>query len=703
MIVIGSQYYRPPFPEERYWVEDLHLIKASGLDAVQLWVVWAWVEPKPGEFRFEDYDRLVAIAGEQGLRVVLSTIAEVHPLWIHEVVPGSEMVTNTGARVVSSGRVECHFGLSPGGCWDHPEVWARMRSFLERTVERYRGCGHLHGWDVWNELRWNVQADGLVCWCAHTLAAFRRWLDERYGGLDGLNRAWLRRYASWEQVHPGKLPSRPYTEMMAFQHFLTVRANRHAAARYQVVKALDPARPVTVHGARPSPLHPGTLEMFDTALNRGNDWSMAETADAVGFSSFPKWYRQDEANFAARVGYGRSAAGRRTRLWLSELQGGRGNKAFDLSDAVDAASQQRWLWTGVAGGADTILFWCWRDEVFGQESSGYGIAGSDGLAEERLAGFRGTAAALAACGDALEGYRPDPGEVGVLFSPQSYYLYWSQEGTPARAMDGLEGTCRALVRESIPYTVIEEEHLDDLEGIRVLFCPRAVVMSEETERRLEEFVRRGGVLVGESELGAFTPAGFYRCPEDRMAARLAGVVELGRRSLDGARIEVEAGAERFALECEQWLTPMRGGEALATAQCGPVVVSAAAGEGRLILCGSYLGGPYLRSGGRDFERFVAWICDSRAPRPFRAVDPQPGPEGFVHIVGGGGPRGRVAFVFPPRGAASAELWFREGFWKGRELRDAASGARVELDPAEGGFHARVAAAGLLPAVLVEAG
>jgi hypothetical protein len=73
--------------------------------------------------------------------------------------------------VVSSPRSETHYGLTPGGCFDHPRVWRLMRSFLEAVARRYRGAAHLRGWDIWNETRWGVQADGFVCYCAHTVAA----------------------------------------------------------------------------------------------------------------------------------------------------------------------------------------------------------------------------------------------------------------------------------------------------------------------------------------------------------------------------------------------------------------------------------------------------------------------------------------------------------------------------------------------------
>lgn len=131
---LGTQYYRPPFPEEKYWGNDFVRIKDSGLNTVQLWVIWAWVESRPGDFCFDDYDRLIELAQKHGLGVILSTIAEIHPYWIHYEVPGSEMVDHLGRKVISSNRSECHFGLTPGGCFDHPEVWNRMKRFLSKVV-----------------------------------------------------------------------------------------------------------------------------------------------------------------------------------------------------------------------------------------------------------------------------------------------------------------------------------------------------------------------------------------------------------------------------------------------------------------------------------------------------------------------------------------------------------------------------------------
>ena len=681
---LGTQYYRPPFPEQKYWEEDFTRIKDSGLNTVQLWVVWAWVESKPGVFNFDDYDHLVELADRKGLGVILSTIAEIQPYWISRVVPESELVDHLGRKVISTNRDECNFGLTPGGCTDHPGVWDRMKSFLTEVVTHYRSAPNLLGWDAWNELRWNVQADGLVCFCPHTLAAFRNWLNRKYGRLDGLNEAWKRRYGCWEEVMPGKLPGRPYTEMMAFQHFLTWRANQHGKNRYDVMKSLDPGHPITVHACYPSSHAGGDSQ--NHAVNRGNDWFFADDLDGVGCSSFPKWWGQDDIGFSIRVDSIKSAAGNKL-IWLSEVQGGRSSIGFDTFKAVDAPSQQRWIWNGIACGADAILFWCWRDEIFGKESSGFGIIGNDGLAPERLAAMKVTGRLIEEYKDIISAYRPEKPEVGVMFSPQSYYLYWAQEGSAGRSMQAFQGYTRSLVRKSIPYSVIEEEHLGALSGLKILFLPRTIVTDSAIEKALENFVKEGGTLVCESECGAFSSQGFYRYPKDRFLSRLSGIHEIGRRGLSDDCIIVKIGDKELNLGATQWLTPYcKGdGEVLSEGEDGPLMVEVPVGKGKLVLCGAYLGDAYLHNRTADFENFVELTVRRAGWRPeIELVSPLPGMDSFVYIKSGQSGDKRVTFVFFPPDLDTAHLRFNGNFFSGSHATDIISGKKINLEKSGSG-------------------
>lgn len=677
---LGVQYYRPPFPSRKHWVSDFRRIRDSGLNTVQLWVIWAWVEAKPGEFNFDDYDRLVELAEANGLGIVLSTIAEVQPHWIHKAAPGSEMITSMGQKVISSNRCECHFGITPGGCTDHPIVWERMAGFLETTVKRYRSARALRGWDAWNELRWNVQADGLVCFCPHTLQAFRNWLDKKYGGLTGLNKTWLRRYSDWDEVMPGKAPDRPYTEMMAWEHFITWRSNQHGKARTELMKALDPRRPVTVHSGTPSAISSGDPNHYP--LERGNDWAFADEMDGVGCSSFPKWSALDDVDFGIRIECVKSAA-RDKLVWLSEVQGGRAGVNFKTHLPVDAISQQRWIWNGKACGADTILFWCWRDEVFGRESAGFGLIGRDGLAEERLAAMRITGKIMRKHHALLNAYRPAQPEVGVLFSPQAYYLAWAAEGLADRIRAGLWGYARSLTRSSIPYQMVEEEHLDALKGIHALFAPRCIVAAPETEAKIEAFVRNGGTLICESEFAAFTQQGIYREPNERFLARLTGAKEIGRRNLmEDGRLEMRLNKSAFNLPADQWLTPMtktrKHGVIWARNKEGILAQECPVGKGRVIMIGAYLGNSYMDTREPDFERFLETVTRQAGCRPaIEVVEPQPAQEKFLYIKAGKSGRRNMLFVFYPEGITETRLRIKQGFFHNNSATDIITGKRVK--------------------------
>ena len=621
-MLLGTQYYRPPFPLQKHWQDDLSRMRDAGLNAIQLWACWGWIEAQPGTYRFDDYDQLLFAAGQRGLGTVISTIAEIHPFWIHRVIPGSQMIDAMGHHVISSLRGECNVGLTPGGCTDHPHVLERMGAFLTALSGRYSQEKHLLAWDCWNETRWAVNADGFVCYCEHTLNAFRGYLKECYAGLDGLNAAWQRRYCCWEDVMPGKELGRPYTDMLEFERFLTWRAAQHMAFRKQQIRAQDALHPIVAHCGDPATLSPGSG--YEQALSRGNDWDLVETLDGFGCSHFPVWHSFQEADFGVRVESLRSAA-RGKSMWISELQGGSARDGFVGRDPVPATMQQRWVWGGYGRGADAVFFWCWRDEVFGSESSGFGLSGNDGFSAERLAALAHTRKILDAHQPLLAAYRPDAPEVGVLFTEENYHLDWAQYGPAAsQASNSFIGYLRGLERIQVPYEVVDSDHLDVLDELAVLLMPWPLIVPPQAAERILQWVHNGGTLLVESEVDAFDQRGFYRDPGDeRPFARTLGLQGQGRRPCKEQELTVELAGTVIQLRPSTWLEPLVAEDSAVCARMGsnePVLVRKQLGRGQVLALGTFAGQAYALERYPGFEQFLRAIVASGQASPALSVD-----------------------------------------------------------------------------------
>jgi beta-galactosidase len=603
---IGTQYFRPPFPNRKYWDEDFDLIKETGIDAIQMWACWGWIESEPGKFNFEDYDELIKKAKKRGLKVVISTIVEIHPFWIHRVIPDSYMIDHMGNKVISSLREECNVGLTPGGCFDNPKVLELMGKFLQKISERYANEDSLIGWDCWNELRWNVQSDGYVCYCEYTLNEFRNWLKEKYGDLNGLNNAWRRKYCSWEDVFPGKLPGRPYTEMIEFLRFLTYRATKHMKFRYEQIRKFDKTHIISAHCASPSITISGWG--YEQTLCRGNDWELADQLDGYGCSHFPFWGEGiDYSGYGIRVESVRSAV-RDKVMWVSELQGGSARDGLGVHRSVLPKPQQMWVWNGIGRGAKGVIFWCWRDEVFGRESSGFGLSGNDGFAKERLKALNDTCNFIKKYNALIDNYKPDTPKVGVLFEPDTYYLNWAQDGNSKKAVSSILGYLTTLERLNIPYEVVESNHIDVINKLKLLIIPWPLIINKNNIQKLFKFVSEGGIILVEGELDAYDSLGFYRYSgEEREFANLFGIKDEGRRIIKDKIINFEINKKRFKLIPKGWFNPLDVNNATILCKSKEkyvLGVKKKIDKGSIFVIGTFLGMGYYEKPYKDFENFI---------------------------------------------------------------------------------------------------
>lgn len=605
-MLLATQYYRPPFPDRRRWREDLAKVRATGLQAINMWATWAWIEPEPGRFVFDDFDELVEEAGRVGLDVMITAVAELNPYWIHSEVPDSQMVDHRGHRVPSATLSYSPLGLSPGGCTDHPGVREHAGRYLEELGKRYAGAAHLRMWDCWNEIRWGVQSDAHVCFCEHTLAAYRAWLAERYGSLDALNAAWKRRHASWDEVPAGMQPNRSYVETLAFQDFLAWRTAEHTSFRAQRLRDGDPNHPIMAHTVLLSPFQTFGEGPHGQALQRGNDHELATRLDDWGVTMFPAWFHTATAETGARIECGRGAAGGGP-FWVAELQGGTARNGFKAMPSVPADLQQRWVWQSYGRGAKAVVFWCWRDEVFGREAGGFGIAGDDGHAAERIAALAETAAQLREHEALLDAYAPDPAAAAVVFEPLNHQLEWAQSGFDEYVSpDSVGGYLTALERLQVPYDVIATSHLPSLDHLRVIFLPWPMIVRESAAETLAAWVEAGGTLVVETELDAFDEVGWYRYAAERPFAARLGIVGAGRRQLPGATLPFAVDGVGGSIPLGGWIEAVSGEgvEALAGGEHGAVVGRRRVGAGEVVSIGTHAGMAYRRERSRDFERFL---------------------------------------------------------------------------------------------------
>ncbi|MEN3613795.1 beta-galactosidase [Plantactinospora sp. ZYX-F-223] len=472
-IMFGGDYNPEQWTED-VWVEDMKLMVDTGVSLVSVGIFsWASVEPRPGEYDFGWFDRVMDGLADAGIGASLATMTASPPPWLARLHPETLPERVDGVRLWPGGRQQY--------CPSSPIYRRYAGRLVERLAGRYAGHPALRMWHIGNEYGCHVRA----CYCDVSATDFRDWLRDRYGDLDTLNEAWSttfwsQRYGDWAEVLPPRTAptfANP-AQKLDFARFSNDAILACYLAERDVVRRHTPETPVTTN--------------FIGLVHKPIDsYRWAAEQDVVSLDSYPDPF-DPRAHTAAAFGYDLVRSARGGQPWLL-MEQAPGAVNWRVRNAPKGPGLMRlWSWQAVAQGADAVLFFQWRQAVGGAEKFHSAMVPHGGTRTRTHQEIRALGRELAQVGE-LAGTRVRA-EVALV---HDWANWWALESDAHPAALDLLETAQAH------YDPLFDAHVScdvvpptaDLSGYRLVVVPNLYLMSAEVAQRLRRYVDGGGHLV----------------------------------------------------------------------------------------------------------------------------------------------------------------------------------------------------------------
>lgn len=494
----GTQYYRAPTPLPEEWEYDLKNMEKAGLDTIQLRVQWKWNEPAEGKYLFDDVDRLFDLAQKYQKKVIFKFLMECAPDYIFYKYQGHRkdmfgLPLHPGA----------HGAYYVGGwwpCFDNPDVVKKAEDFVRASVERYKKKKNLILWNIWNEPRSRPIGE---CGCEHSIKAYRLWLKGEFQTIARLNKMFGKRWEGFDTVMPPTMPA-DYAELFLWRRWSLFAVKRRLEFMYKAVKEVDESRPIICHVGSCSVVQ-------DVGGDGSDDVENSKVVDFYG-TSFPTATHFtnliDESQPFMICDWLRSVS---EYYWVCELYPDWGNwhRTVTRGDFLLKA------WSTIACGCKGLLYWQYRAERLGNESNLSGLVNIDGSFKEVTYESEKVSRFIRKHQDFLMNARVKEDAIGILYSLESDLIsrientggdtMWSFDlkgGYPYLYKKALSGIY-SLFRE-LGFTIkwIDTRKLqENLRSVNLLYIPECFMVSRETTKLVEDFLRKGGYVIAEEGIG----------------------------------------------------------------------------------------------------------------------------------------------------------------------------------------------------------
>ena len=469
---------------------------------IRIYCSWVYLNPEPEKFDFTEVEEVLNDCDQLGLKVLMGAVIEEAPYWLEAAHPESRFVDALGSpqRLQTVGKNMS--GGWPSLCMDWAPVKEAAERFLLELGKVVSKHSSMYAYDVWNEPQlepaggseFNTSTDQqLYCYCDKTIASFQNWLKKRYGTLEKLSEAWVRRYPSWEVIDPPRGPG-SYIDWVDWRRFMIERSTEEMRFRVKTLRSVDTRSILESHVFSQAAIIPLAIQAI-------NPWRLAELVEYWGLSCFPRWLGTPIYFSAAQIELTRAAAAGKP-FWITELQGGHGSSGIRRSRQMRPRDIRLWNWMLVAMGGKGIIYWCYLTEATGTESTGFGLVERDGSASERVLEAAQDHKLIQAQWEIIKDYTPSP-EVAVLVDVDNALLTFAMSGNEDASTQSFAGYYKALWNSDVLVDFIEPQSLFNSEKYKLIIAPWHLIGKQETCDRLRQFVEAGGILVLETGFASY--------------------------------------------------------------------------------------------------------------------------------------------------------------------------------------------------------
>lgn len=475
----GGDYNPDQWPEE-VWDDDVRLMKKAGVNLVSVGIFsWAKIETSEGVYDFDWLDRIIDKLGEAGIAVDLASATASPPMWLTQAHP-EVLWKDYRGDVCQPGARQHWRPTSP--------VFREYALKLCRAMaEHYKGNPYVVAWHVSNEYGCHNRFD----YSEDAEHAFQQWCEERYGTIDAVNDAWGT--AFWAQrmndfseivpprfigdgnfMNPGKL--------LDFKRFSSDALKAFYIAERDALAEITPNLPLTTNFMVSAS---GSVLDYD-------DWG-----DEVDFVSNDHYFipgeaHLDELAFSASLVDG---IARKDPWFLMEHSTSAVNWR-EINYRKEPGQLVRDSLAHVAMGADAVCYFQWRQSKAGAEkfhSAMVPHAGEDSAVFRDVCELGVDLNKLS--DEGILGSRLAKSRVAVVFD---YESEWATEhtATPTQHVHHVDEPLawfRALADQGVTADVVPVRGAWD--GYEMVVLPSVYLLSEETTRRVRDYVVGGGRLV----------------------------------------------------------------------------------------------------------------------------------------------------------------------------------------------------------------